>query len=198
MESSQTVIKLTAELQKLPGIGKKSAERLVYFLLKSGNRQAISLADAFKDMAEKVILCSICGGITENDPCAICSSSKRDRSTICVVEQPLDIAIFERTGRYKGLYHVLMGTLSPLDGIGPESLRIKQLIERVEKGGVKEIIMATNPTTNGEATALYISKLLQDKNLKTTRIAKGVPVGSDLEYVDEITLMKSLEGRQKI
>ncbi len=198
MESSQTLLKLTEELQKLPGIGKKTAERLVYFLLKAGKKEAQSLALRLNELAEKVILCKICGGITEANPCAICSSSARDKSMICVVEQPLDIAIFERTNRFQGLYHVLMGTLSPLEGVGPESLRIDELVERVKDGKVKEVILATNPTMDGEATSLYISKQIKEFGVRTTRIARGVPVGSDLEFVDEITLMKSLEGRQDI
>jgi recombination protein RecR len=198
MELSETVKKLNAEFQKLPGIGRKTAERLVYSLLKSKNQLAASLAKALNEMVEKVILCKECGGITEKDPCLICSSDKRDRSTVCVVEQPLDIALLERTGSYKGLYHVLMGTLSPIDGIGPESLRIKELTERIKKDGIKEIIVATNPTTGGEATALYISKIMRPLGVTITRIARGVPVGSDLEYVDEVTLVKALEGRREI
>lgn len=198
MESSEAVKKLNAEFQKLPGIGRKTAERLVYSLLKSKNRLAASLARALNDLVEKVILCKICGGITESDPCSICSSEKRDRTIVCVVEQPLDIALLERTGGYKGLYHVLMGTLSPIDGIGPESLRIKELTERIKKDGIKEIIVATNPTTDGEATAIYISKVMRPLGAIITRIARGVPVGSDLEYVDEITLFKALEGRREI
>ncbi len=198
MESSQTLLKLTAELQKLPGIGRKTAERLVYFLLKSGDEQVKKLAQALDELSEKVILCRECGGITETDPCPVCSSEKRDRSLILVVEQPLDIAIFERTKNYNGLYHVLMGTLSPLNGIGPDDLRIGKLMGRLEKGDVKEVIIATNPTMDGEATALYISKKLKGIDVKTSRIARGVPVGSDLEFVDEITLMKSLEGRLAI
>ena len=198
MESSEAVKKLNAEFQKLPGIGRKTAERLVYSLLKSKNRLAASLARALNDLVEKVILCKVCGGITESDPCSICSSEKRDRTIVCVVEQPLDIALLERSGGFKGLYHVLMGTLSPIDGIGPESLRIKELAERIKKDGIKEIIVATNPTTDGEATAIYISKVMRPLGAIITRIARGVPVGSDLEYVDEITLFKALEGRREI
>lgn len=198
MESSEAVKKLNAEFQKLPGIGRKTAERLVYSLLKSKNQLAASLAKALNDLVEKVILCKICGGITESDPCSICSSEKRNRTIVCVVEQPLDIALLERTGGYKGLYHVLMGTLSPIDGIGPESLRINELTERIKGNGIKEIIVATNPTTDGEATAIYISKIMRPFGVMVTRIARGVPVGSDLEYVDEITLFKALEGRREI
>ncbi len=198
MESSETVKKLNAEFQKLPGIGRKTAERLVYSLLKSKSRLAVSLSKALSDLVEKVILCKVCGGITERDPCSICTSAKRTKSTVCVVEQPLDIALFERTGSYNGVYHVLMGTLSPIDGIGPESLRINELTERIKNDGIKEIIVATNPTTDGEATALYIAKTLRPMGVTVSRIARGVPVGSDLEYVDEITLIKALEGRREI
>ena len=198
MESSETVKKLNAEFRKLPGIGRKTAERLVYSLLKSKSQLAVSLSKALSDLVEKVILCGVCGGITEIDPCAICTSTKRSKSTICVVEQPLDIALLERTGSYNGLYHVLMGTLSPIDGIGPESLRINELTERVKTEGTKEIIVATNPTTDGEATALYISKTMRPLGVSVSRIARGVPVGSDLEYVDELTLVKALEGRHEI
>lgn len=198
MENSRTVKKLGEEFQKLPGIGRKTAERLVYFLLKSKDRQASRLAEALLEMVEKVKLCSICGGITEVEPCGICSSESRDLSMVCVVEQPLDIALLERTGSFTGMYHVLGGTLSPLDGVGPESLRIEQLIKRVKDGKVKEVIVATNPTMDGEATALYLSKVLRPLGVKPTRIARGVPVGSDLEYVDEITLVKAMEGRREI
>ncbi|GMT42329.1 MAG: recombination protein RecR [bacterium] len=198
MEPSGAVKRVSAEFQKLPGIGRKTAERLVYSLLKSKNQQALALAKALSEMVEKVILCKICGGITEVDPCSICTSDERDRFTIGVVEQPLDISLLERTGSFKGIYHVLMGTLSPMDGVGPESIRIEQLVKRVKENNVKEIIVATNPTMDGEATALYISKLIRPMGVKVSRIATGVPVGSDLEYVDEITLLKSLEGRREI
>lgn len=198
MESSETVKKLSEEFQKLPGIGRKTAERLVFSLLKSQSGQASSLAKALTELVEKVKLCSICGGITEVEPCAICASPTRDKATICVVEQPLDIALLERTGSFTGQYHVLGGTFSPLDGIGPESLRIEQLIKRVKEGKVEEVIVATNPTMDGEATALYLSKVLRPLGVKTSRIARGVPVGSDLEYVDEITLVKSIEGRREM
>ncbi len=198
MESSEAVKKLSAEFQRLPGIGRKTAERLVYSLLKSKNNQALELAKALSDVVEKVVLCGKCGGITEADPCDICRSDKRKRDIVCVVEHPLDIAVLERTGVFKGLYHVLMGALSPLDGIGPESLRIDALVSRVKEEKITEVVVATNPTMDGEATALYISKVLAPLDVKTSRIARGVPVGSDLEYVDEITLAKSLEGRHEI
>ena len=198
MESSASVKKLSEEFQKLPGIGRKTAERLVYALLKDTNQRAAQLARALMDMVEKVKLCSSCGGITEVDPCEICTSDKRDKTIICVVEQPLDIALLERTGGHNGLYHVLGGTLSPLDGVGPEILRIEQLLKRVKTATIKEVIVATNPTVDGEATALYLSKVLRPLGVKATRIARGVPVGSDLEYVDEITLVKSIEGRREI
>ncbi|MBI3581066.1 MAG: recombination protein RecR [Nitrospinae bacterium] len=198
MESSETVKKLSEEFQKLPGIGRKTAERLVFALLKSKNGMATTLAKALLDLVEKVKLCTVCGGITETEPCAICSSDKRDKTLVCVVEQPLDIAVLERTGKYQGAYHVLGGTLSPLDGVGPESLRIEQLIKRVKEGKILEVIVATNPTMDGEATALYLSRVLRPLGCRISRIARGVPVGSDLEYVDEITLTKSLEGRREM
>ncbi len=198
MESSEAVKKLSEELQKLPGIGRKTAERLVFSLLKSKSQQTSLLARALTYLVEKVKLCHLCGGITEVEPCAICTDEKRDKSIICVIEQPLDIALLERTGSFNGLYHVLGGTLSPLDGIGPELLRIEQLIKRVKEGKVIEVIVATNPTMDGEATALYLSKVLRPLGVKASRIARGVPVGSDLEYVDEITLVKSIEGRREI
>ena len=198
MESSEAVKKLSEEFQKLPGIGRKTAERLVFSLLKSKSQQATALAKALANMVEKVKLCQLCGGITEVDPCGICTDDKREKGIVCVVEQPLDIALLERTGSLNGLYHVLGGTLSPLDGIGPESLRIEQLIKRVKEGKVVEVIVATNPTMDGEATALYLAKALRPLGVKTSRIARGVPVGSDLEYVDEITLVKSIEGRREI
>lgn len=198
MESSATVKKLAEEFQKLPGIGRKTAERLVFALLKSKSGMAASLSKALSDLSEKVKLCGVCGGITETEPCSICASPKRDKSLVCVVEQPLDIAVLERTGSFNGTYHVLGGTLSPLDGVGPEMLRIEQLIKRIKEGTVTEVIVATNPTMDGEATALYLAKMLRPYGSKISRIARGVPVGSDLEYVDEITLIKSLEGRREM
>jgi recombination protein RecR len=195
--SSDTVERAIQELSKLPGVGRKSAQRHVFFLLKATEEQVGALAQALKDLKEKVRYCSVCFNITEEDPCRICSDEKRDRQTICVVEEANDIVALEKTGQFKGLYHVLGGVLSPLDGIGPDDLRIKELLARL-KDQVREVIVATNPNTEGEATALYLSKLCKSMNIKLTRIARGIPVGADIEYADEATLARALEGRMAI
>lgn len=191
---SVSVEKAISELTKLPGIGRKSAQRLVFFLLKSSKHEVQNLAEALVAIKEKVNFCSICFNITENDPCYICSSEQRDRGLLCVVEEANDVLALEKTGEYKGLYHVLGGALSPLEGIGPEDLHIKELISRLN-GSINEVIIATNPNAEGEATALYLEKLIKPLNIKVTRIARGIPVGGDLEYADEITLTRALEGR---
>lgn len=182
------------ELSKLPGIGKKSAQRLVFYLLKIPREEVSALAQALVNVKDKAAYCSVCFNITETNPCAICTDSKRDRSIICVVEEANDVLAFEKTGEYKGLYHVLGGALSPLDDIGPDDLHIKELLLRIPDG-VKEIILANNPNAEGEATALYLSKMINPLRIKTTRIARGIPVGTDIEYADEITLTRALEGR---
>ena len=182
------------ELSRLPGIGKKSAQRLVFFLLKLPRDEVISLAKSLVDVKDKASYCSVCFNITESNPCSICTSDKRDRSVVCVVEEANDVIAFEKTGEYKGLYHVLGGALSPLDGIGPDDLRIKELLSRLNEQ-VKEVILANNPNVEGEATALYLSKLINPLGIKLTRIARGIPVGTDIEYADEITLTRALEGR---
>jgi len=182
------------ELSKLPGIGKKSAQRLVFFLLKLPREEIVALAKSLVDVKDKASYCSICFNITEKNPCSICMNDHRDRSIICVVEEANDVMAFEKTGEYKGLYHVLGGALSPLDGIGPDDLKIKELLARI-KDEVKEIILANNPNVEGEATALYLSKLIMLHGVKLTRIARGIPVGTDIEYADEITLTRALEGR---
>ncbi len=182
------------ELSKLPGIGKKSAQRLVFYLLKIPREEVIALAKSLVDVKDKASYCSVCFNITETNPCAICTSDQRDRTTICVVEEANDVIALEKTGEYRGLYHVLGGALSPLDGIGPEDLKIKELLARLT-GDVKEVILANNPNVEGEATALYLSKLIKPLGVKITRIARGIPVGTDLEYADEITLTRALEGR---
>jgi recombination protein RecR len=189
---------LIDELCRLPGIGEKTAQRLAFFMLRAPKIRAERLAQAIVEVKEKIIFCSQCSGITEADPCPICTDPARDRSLICVVEDPSDVFSIERTGVYKGLYHVLMGALSPLDGIGPEQLRIDALLERVQQGGVHEIICATNPNMEGEATVLYLAKLMKPRGIRLTRLAHGLPVGGQLEYADEITLSRSLEGRHDL
>jgi recombination protein RecR len=191
---SNSMQRAVEELSKLPGIGKKSAQRLVFFLLKLPREEIVALAKSLVDVKDKASYCSICFNITEKNPCSICMNDHRDRSIICVVEEANDVMAFEKTGEYKGLYHVLGGALSPLDGIGPDDLKIKELISRI-KDEVKEIILANNPNVEGEATALYLSKLIMLHGVKLTRIARGIPVGTDIEYADEITLTRALEGR---
>ncbi|HEV2986184.1 MAG TPA: recombination mediator RecR [Vicinamibacterales bacterium] len=191
------LVRLIEELQRLPGIGPKGAQRLAFHILKTPREQADRLADALREVKERVTYCSICNNITDDDPCAFCCSEARDRRVICVVEEPQNVAAIERTREFKGRYHVLMGALSPLQGIGPDDLKIKGLLSRVSDG-VSEIILATNPNVEGEATAIYLARLLKPLGVKVTRIAMGVPVGSDLEYADEVTMHKALEGRREV
>ena len=186
--------KAISELATLPGIGRKSAQRLVFYLLKLPKYEVQQLADALYAIKEKVNFCTICFNITETDLCHICASDKRDRTTLCVVEEANDVLALEKTGEYNGLFHVLGGALSPLEGIGPNDLHIKEMMTRLN-GTIQEIIIATNPNTEGEATSLYLEKLIKPLEIKLTRIARGLPVGGDLEYADEITLTKALEGR---
>lgn len=193
--SSDAVEKAIHELSKLPGVGRKSAQRHVFYLLKQSDDDIRQLADALLELKSKVIHCSVCFNITEADPCRICTSEKRDRSAICVVEEANDVLALEKTGEFRGLYHVLGGALSPLDGIGPDDLRVKELLSRLHD--VEEVIIATNPNTEGEATAIYLSKLIKPLGLKISRIARGIPVGADLEYADEITLARAIEGRRE-
>jgi len=192
------VTELVDELKKLPGVGQKTAERLSFFILRGPEERAFKLATAIKNVKEKIILCSCCHGITEKDPCDICQNPKRNQAQICVVEEPHDVYILENMGQYKGVYHVLMGVISPLDGIGPGELTIESLKEKIEKGGIEEVILATNPDMEGESTAAYIAKVLKPSAVKVTRIARGLPIGSDIEYADSVTLMKSLEGRSEM
>ncbi len=192
------VAKLIEEFEKLPGIGHKTAQRLAFHVLNLPPEKAESLAAAIVNAKSKIKYCSICSNLTDVDPCNICSNASRERSSICVVEEPKDVVAMERTREYKGLYHVLHGAISPMEGIGPEDIKIKELLERVKDGNVKEVIIATNPNIEGEATAMYIAKLLKPLGIKTTRIAHGIPVGGDLEYADEVTLAKALEGRREI
>jgi recombination protein RecR len=186
---------LIDELCRLPGIGEKTAQRLAFFILRSPAVRVERLAQAIAEIKEKILFCSQCSSITESDPCPLCTDTSRDRSMICVVEDPSDVFLVERTGAYKGVYHVLMGALSPLDGIGPEQLKIDALMTRIDQGGVREVICATNPNMEGEATVLYLAKLLKPRGIRLTRLAHGLPVGGHLEYADEITLSRSLEGR---
>lgn len=184
---------LIDEFSRFPGIGRKTAQRMAFHVLKSPNEQAVHLAEAVMDMKTKIFFCSLCGGITEQDPCFICSDSKRDSSIFCVVEEAADIYAFEKTNSFRGLYHVLGGVLSPLDGIGPDDLNLNSLLDRINPGN--EVIIATNPSIEGDATALFIAKLLKDKDIMVTRLARGIPVGGDLEYTDDATLMQAMEGR---
>jgi len=185
-------------LTKLPGIGPRTAERMIFFLLKGSRGEVKTLAQAINDLADKVVSCATCGNLSEEKRCPICSSSRRDESVICVVGEPNDIVAIEKTSEYRGLYHVLSGTLSPLDGIGPDDLRITELLTKIKTGKVQEVILATNPDTEGEATALYLTQQLKPLGVKISRIARGIPVGSSLEHVDEVTLAKALEGRREI
>ncbi len=199
MKRPAAVTDLIDELKRLPGIGQKTAERLSFFLMRGKTDRANKLAGAIKNLKEKIILCSVCHGITESDPCDICSDTSRNHSQICVVEEPHDVYVMENMGYFKGVYHVLMGVISPLDGIGPDDLNIEALKEKVGKPGVQEVILATNPDMEGESTAMYISKVLKPfAEVKVTRIARGLPVGSDIEYADSVTLLKSLEGRMEM
>ena len=190
--------KLIEELRRLPGVGQKTAQRLAFHILRADREEAFALADAVRNAKERIRECSVCNNITDTDPCLYCTGVSRSRKTICVVEEPHNILPIEKTRHYNGLYHVLGGSLSPLQGIGPEQLKIKSLIERLKGGGVEEIIIATNPTAEGEATAVYLSKLIKPLGIRVTRIAMGIPVGSDLEYADEVTMLKSMEGRREL
>jgi recombination protein RecR len=197
--SSALLEAIITELTRLPGLGRKSAQRIAFHLLRSPEADAKRLAQAILDVKSKVQDCRICGNVTETQPCAICADTRRDASVICVVEQPMDVLAIERTGEFRGTYHVLKGALSPIDGIGPAELKMTELIDRVGKGGVEEVIVATNPTAQGEATALYIARLLQGSpSVRVTRIARGVPMGSDLEFSDQVTLARALSGRKEI
>ena len=197
MSLPDPLIRLIEELCRLPGIGPKGAQRLAFHLLKTPRELTDRLINALRDVKERVTYCSICNNITDTDPCAFCSSEARDPHTICVVEEPQNVSAIEKTREFKGLYHVLMGALSPLQGIGPDDLKIKGLLGRIGTS-VTEVILATNPNVEGEATAIYLARLLKPLGVKVTRIAMGVPVGSDLEYADEVTMHKSLEGRREV
>ncbi len=195
---AEPMARLIEELKKLPGIGSKSAQRLAFYILRSSNEDAESLAAAVRDVKANLRLCSICNNITDIDPCAYCSSPTRNQRQVCVVEEPTNIASIEKTKHFNGTYHVLHGSISPLHGVGPEQLRISNLLSRVASSQVDEVIIATNPTVEGEATAVYLSQQLKRPGVKITRIAMGIPVGSDIEYADEITMLKAMEGRHEL
>lgn len=192
------LVLLAEQFAKLPGIGMKTAQRLAYFVMSMTEEEVQAFADAVVNAHSTVKECSVCCNLTDGDKCPVCSDIRRDASTVCVVETPKDVSAFERTGEYKGVYHVLHGLISPLDGVGPEMIRIKELLARMSDGSVKEVIMATNPTVEGEATAMYISKLLKPMGIKVTRLAFGIPVGGSLEFADEVTLFRALENRNEI
>ena len=195
---SPSIEKLIESFEKLPSIGHKTATRLAFHMLDIGKEDADEFIKSIVDAREKLKYCSICYNISDTDPCLICSNTKRDASTICVVEDVKDIIAMERTHEYKGVYHVLHGSISPMNGVGPEDIKIKELLNRIHEGNIKEVILATNPRVEGEATAMYISKLIKPFGVKATRIAHGIPVGGDLEYTDEVTLLKALEGRREV
>ncbi|MEI8216809.1 MAG: recombination mediator RecR [Eubacteriales bacterium] len=190
--------RLISELSKLPGIGTKSAQRLAFHILSLRDEEAFAIADAINDAKKNMKYCSVCANLTDVDPCMICSDVERDRSIICVVESPKDVSAFERVREFRGLYHVLHGAISPMDGIGPDDINLKQLIIRLQQNDIKEVIMATNPNIEGEATAMYAARLIKPAGIKVTRIAHGVPVGGELEYADEVTLSKAMEGRRDL
>jgi len=195
--TTEAVYKLIQELNKLPGIGPKSAQRLTYYLLRAPNEQAQLLAEAILSVKQKTKLCSICFNVTDSDPCLICRSDRHDQSKICVVEQPQDILALEHTKIYNGLYHVLHGAISPTEGIGTNDIRIKELMKRLQGSSVNEVILATNPNLEGEATAMYLKKLISPLDIRVTRLARGLPFGTELEYADDVTLTRAIEGRQE-
>ncbi len=195
---AEPMTRLIDELKKLPGIGSKSAQRLAFHILRSSDADAEALAGAVRDVKANLRLCSVCNNITDIDPCTYCSSPTRNQRIVCVVEEPTNIAAIEKTRHFNGAYHVLHGSISPLHGVGPEQLRISNLVRRVESGEIDEVILATNPTVEGEATAVYLSGQLKRAGLKITRIAMGIPVGSDIEYTDEVTMLKAMEGRREL
>ena len=198
MSHPESLSRLIERLQKLPGIGAKSAQRLAYHVLRTPREDADMLCAAIQDVKERVTYCTVCNNITDVDPCRFCADERRERHVICVVEEPQNVAAIEKTREFRGLYHVLMGALSPLQGVGPDDLKIRGLLSRVADGGVTEVVLATNPNVEGEATALYLARLLKPLGLRVTRIATGIPVGSDIEYADEITMSKAMSGRRDV
>ena len=193
---AEPINRLIRSLAKLPGVGEKTASRLALHILRCSRDEALELARSIVAVKEKITMCKVCCNLTDQDPCTICSSQKRERDIICVVEEPGDLIALETGGEFKGLYHVLHGVISPLDGVNPEDIRIQELLNRLKSGQVKEVIVATNPTTNGNATALYLSNVIKPLGIRVTRIAQGIPIGGDIEYTDEVTLKKALEGRR--
>jgi recombination protein RecR len=194
----EPVTRLIEAFAQLPGIGPKTASRLTFYLLRRPAEQANALADALHDLKERTVFCAVCFNITELSPCPICQDESRDRTTICVVEEPLDVLAIDRTGEYRGLYHVLHGAISPVEGIGPDELRISELMSRLADHPVEEVVLATNPNLEGEATAMYLARLLQPRGVRVTRLAHGLPIGGDLEYADTVTLGRALEGRREM
>lgn len=194
--TAEPVNRLINEFAKLPGIGPKSAARLAYHILRGNKDDAMALADAIADVKERIGLCSVCFNISESDPCPICTDPQRERSVVCVVEEPLDVVALDRTGEYNGLYHVLHGAISPVDGVGPDQIRVRELIDRVQEHQLEEVILAMNPNIEGDATAMYIARQLMQHGVTVTRPASGLPVGGDLEYADEVTLGRALSGRR--
>lgn len=197
VSATEAINKLIQELNRLPSIGPKSAQRLAYFLLRAPEEQTKLLAEAILSVKQKTRLCSTCFNVTESDPCSICRSDQRDRTKICIVEQPQDILALEHTRTYNGRYHVLHGAISPTEGVGADNIRIKELLERLEGGSVNEVILATNPTLEGEQTAMYLNRLISPLGIRVTRLARGLPFGSELEYADDVTLTRAIEGRQE-
>ena len=196
LPNADVIDSLIQEFNKLPGIGPKSAQRIVFYLLRARDEQSKSLAEAILSLKRKISLCSICCNVTESDPCSICRSDKRDRSQVCIVEQPQDILALEHTGIYSGMYHVLHGAISPTEGVGTDDIRVRELMDRLKDGVVKEVILATNPNLEGEQTAMYLSHLITPLGIRVTRLARGLPFGTELEYADDVTLTRAIEGRQ--
>ena len=194
----EPVARLIEEFSRLPGIGPKSASRLTFYVLRHSREQAEALANAIVDLKDRIILCSVCYNVTEHDPCPVCTNPNRERAKVCVVEEPLDVLALERTGIYKGLYHVLHGTINPIEGITADKLKINELLRRVKLGDIDEVILATNPNMEGEATSMYLQRQLVPLGVRVTRLARGLPIGGDLEYADEVTLARALEGRREM
>ncbi|MEW5867413.1 MAG: recombination mediator RecR [Bacillota bacterium] len=194
----QPLAKLIDQFTRLPGIGPKTAQRLAFHVLQTPREDVVRLADALLEAKDRILYCSVCGNITDADPCQICAETARDRSVLAVVEEPKDVIALERTGEFRGLYHVLGGAISPVDGVGPDDIRTRELLNRLRDGTVKEVILATDPNIEGEATAMYIARLIKPLGIKVTRLAHGLPVGGDLEYADEVTLARALEGRRDL